>query len=63
METMKALGFSEVMLKIEELYLSYVEGVAAFSASLDDDHALAALVEERSRKFFMDHPDFPGVEP
>jgi hypothetical protein len=59
MRLLKSLGLSEVMLKIEDLYLSYVDGLATFSTALDNDRDLAMRVEQRSRKFFMDHAEFP----
>ncbi len=65
MRLLSSLGRPEVVIKIEDLFATYTEGLAAFCAALGDDRSLAALVEARSRKFFMDHSDFPispGIE-
>jgi hypothetical protein len=56
---LQSLGFSEAVVKIEDLSSVYAEGVANFSAKLAQDVDLADIVQQRARKLFMEQSSFP----
>lgn len=60
-DVLATLGLPEKIIKIEELFAAFCEGVTAFRAVLDQNHELAARVETKARGFFLDRRTFPGV--
>lgn len=62
MELLKALGFRERVVRIEDLAAAFFDGIDAFSTTLGKDKNLASVVQRRSRKLFRDQQSFPGVD-
>ncbi len=59
---LRSLGFQEVVIKLEDLGTSFVDGIESFTAMLKEGTPFAAVVKQRSRKFFKDQSSFPGVD-
>ena len=59
MELLRALGRSEVMIKIEALFEAYLYGIEVLGKAVDADPTLDVLMRQRGRKLFADRATFP----
>lgn len=59
MQLLQGLNRPEVMIKIETLFSTFIDGIDSFSRTMDSDPKLASLVAQRGRKLFMDQASFP----
>jgi tetratricopeptide (TPR) repeat protein len=55
-------NLNTIVVKIEEIFTAFVEGVGLFENEVRADQQRLEVVRERARKMFSQFPDFPGVE-
>jgi hypothetical protein len=61
-QLLKSLGYTEVVVRIEDLATAFSDGIDAFSAMALKDPHWAPVVQQRSQTLFRDQPSFPGMD-
>ena len=59
---LRSLGFQEVVIKLEDLGTSFVDGIESFTAMLKEGTPFAAVVNQHHQEVFQGSSSFPGVD-